>query len=149
MTVTHLTRSLALAACVGTAILTAAPAFGDPAPSDPTIIIPAPVTPPVDPLAPVALLMPQNFGMPTGEEPSPYALGENTPSPFARVDAFQGAHALLHSVFGRLPGDQLGQALPGTAPPPGTALPPGLAQFQPEPAEVALEVPAPVMTEGP
>lgn len=86
-----------------------------------------------DPLASVGLLMPQNFGMPTGDQPSPYALGENTPSPFARIDAYQGVYALLHSALGRMPGDQLGQPLPGTAPPAGTALPPGLMQNLPAP----------------
>jgi hypothetical protein len=30
--------------------------------------------------------------------------------------------------------DELGQPLPGTAPPPGAAVPPGLVQFQPDPA---------------
>ena len=87
--------------------------------------------PPSDPLASVGLLMPQNFGMPTGDQSSPYALGENTPSPFARIDAYQGVHALLYSALGRMPGDQLGQPLPGTAPPAGTALPPGLVQNLP------------------
>lgn len=92
---------------------------------------------PANPLASVGLLMPQNFGMPTGEEPSPYVLGENAPSGFARVDAYQGVHALLHGALGRMPGDQLGQALPGTAPPPGTAVPPGLVQyFEPVPPAV-------------
>ena len=91
--------------------------------------MPAPVGPATDPLAAAALLMPQNFGMPTGDEPSPYVLGDNPPSGLARIDAFQGAHALLYSTLGRLPGDQLGQPLPGTAPPPGTAVPPGLVQY--------------------
>lgn len=124
-------RRVLVTSVVPLAILAAAPAIADPAPNDPNA--PLQSAPPADPLAPVGLLMPQNFGMPTGEEPSIYVLGENPPSGFARVDAFQGAHALLHSTFGRLPEDQLGQALPGTAPPPGTALPPGLVQFLPDP----------------
>ena len=82
-----------------------------------------------NPLASVSLLMPQNFGMPTGDQPSPYALGENAPSGFARVDAYQGVHALLHGALGRMPGSELGQPLAGTAPPPGTAVPPGLVQY--------------------
>ncbi len=150
-------RSVIVAAAAGL-ILTAAPATADPAsadpaPTDPTLVVPAPQIPVAappgsspDPLAPIALLMPQNFGMPTGDEPSPYALGENAPSPFARIDAFQGTHALLHSAFGRLPGEQLGHPLPGTAPPPGTALPPGLAQYVPAPPPadpLLLGVPVP------
>lgn len=99
--------------------------------------------PATNPLASAGLLMPQNFGMPTGDEPSPYALGENTPSGFARVDAFQGVHALLHGSMGRMPGTDLGQPLPGTAPPPGTALPPGLVQYyDPAPAAVPPASPA-------
>ena len=105
-----LTRPVVGAAGMCLALLTAGPAIADPAPPDPTIVVPAPVGPATDPLAAAALLMPQNFGM-------------------ARIDAFQGAHALLYSTLGRLPGDQLGQPLPGTAPPPGTAVPPGLVQY--------------------
>jgi hypothetical protein len=99
----------------------------------PAVLGPAPAdSAAADPLAPAALLLPQNFGMPTGEQPSPYVLADQPVGPFARIDAFQGAHALLHAALGRMPGDQLGQALPGTAPPPGTALPPGLVQFLPD-----------------
>jgi hypothetical protein len=83
-------------------------------------------------------LQPQNFRMPTADQVSPYALAPNdNPSPFARLDAFRGVHALAHSNLGRLPGDQLGQPLPGTAPPPETNLPAGLEQFY-----AAPEVPA-------
>lgn len=103
-----------------------------------------------NPLAAAGLLMPQNFGMPTGEEPSPYALGENAPSGFARVDAFQGVHALLHGSLGRMPDDQLGQPLPGTAPPPGTAVPPGLVQyFDPVPDPGAAPAADPLLLGAP
>jgi hypothetical protein len=99
--------------------------------------------PATNPLTSVGLLMPQNFGMPTGDQPSPYALGENAPSGFARIDAYQGVHALLHGSLGRIPGTELGQPLPGTAPPPGTALPPGLVQyFDPAAAAVPSAGPA-------
>ena len=87
-----------------------------------------------NPLSSIGLLMPQNFGMPTGDQFSPYVLGENTPSGFDRIDAYQGVHALIHGALGRMPRDQLGQPLPGTAPPPGTAVPPGLVQYLPDPA---------------
>jgi len=87
-----------------------------------------------NPLSSIGLLMPQNFGMPTGEQTSPYVLGQNTPSGLDRIDAYQGIHALIHQALGRMPRDQLGQPLPGTAPPPGTAIPPGLVQYLPEPA---------------
>ena len=41
---------------------------------------------------------------------------------------------LRGSLLGQLPQEQLGQPLPGTAPPPGTNVPPGLVQFLPDPA---------------
>lgn len=143
------------AAALGLAVATAGPALADPAPSDP-LIVPAPTAPPAvqpgvpaaDPLALAGLLMPQNFGMPTGEEPSIYVLGENPPSGFARFDAFQGVHALLHGGLGRMPGTELGQPLPGTAPPPGTALPPGLVQFY-DPAATAAAPAGPVAAADP
>lgn len=40
---------------------------------------------------------------------------------------------LRGSLLGQLPKEQLGQPLPGTAPPPGTNIPPGLAQYLPAP----------------
>lgn len=88
-----------------------------------------------DPMALAQLLMPQNYRMPAEDQDSPYALAPNTsPSPFARIDAWKGVHAILHGSIGRMPSDELGQALPGTAPPPGSNLPPGLEQFYVLPA---------------
>lgn len=37
--------------------------------------------------------------------------------------------------LGQAPQQQLGEPLPGTAPPPGTVIPPGLVQFLPDPAD--------------
>jgi hypothetical protein len=56
----------------------------------------------------------------------------NAPAPTGRIDAFQRAHGLWHEGLGRLDQSQLGQPLPGTAPPPGTNLPPGPMQFLPD-----------------
>lgn len=93
--------------------------------------------PPFDPLASVGILYPQYYRMPTGEETSPYVLQTDVPpSPFARVDAFRGVHALIHGGLGRMPRDELSAPLPGTAPPQGTNIPPGLEQFY-----VAVEPP--------
>ncbi|MFN3001855.1 hypothetical protein [Mycolicibacterium wolinskyi] len=54
---------------------------------------------------------------------------------------------LRGSLLGQLPKEQLGQPLPGTAPPPGTNVPPGLVQYLPEPAPpadpAAPQAPAP------
>ncbi len=91
----------------------------------------------VNPLAGIELLTPNSYRMPSGDLPSPYALQSGVPpSPFARVDAFRGARAVTHGALGRMPGVELGQALPGTAPPPGTRIPPGLEQFYVDPSLV-------------
>ena len=117
-------RTAVLAAALMSAVLSGgiSPASADPD---------SPVPPaPADPLVLAQLLMPQNFRMPTPDQISPYALAPNTdPGPFARIEAWRGVHALLHGGLGRMPGNDLGQPLPGTAPPPGSNLPPGLEQF--------------------
>lgn len=99
--------------------------------------------PPADPLAPTNVLMPQYYRMPSGEEASPYVLQTDVPQgPFERVNAWKGVHAYLHGSMGRMPRDDLGQALPGTAPPPGTNIPAGLEQFYVPPDIVpALPIP--------
>lgn len=95
--------------------------------------------PPTNPLLDTPLLQPQNFRMPASDQTSPYHLASNVaPSPFARIDAWKGVHALLHGGLGRMPGAELGQPLPGTAAPPDSNVPPGLEQYyipaQPDPA---------------
>jgi hypothetical protein len=49
------------------------------------------------------------------------------------VDMYR-AGMLKGGLLGQTPQEQLGEPLPGTAPPPGTRIPPGLDQFQPDPA---------------
>ena len=96
-----------------------------------------------NPLASVVTLFPKNYRMPNGESPSPYVLATGVaPGPFARVDGWKGLHAMLHGSLGRMPGAELGQPLPGTAPPPGTAIPLGLVEFLPDPAELVPADPA-------
>ncbi|TGD87967.1 hypothetical protein BayCH28_09180 [Mycolicibacterium sp. CH28] len=95
----------------------------------------APAAPPnADILNGAQLLMAQNNGMPTPDQTSPYQLGPGADGPFARVNQWKGVHAFLHGALGRMPADQLGQPLPGTAPPPGTNIPAGPEQFLPDPA---------------
>lgn len=101
--------------------------------------------PPTDPMAPTGILMPQYYRMPSGEADSPYVLQTDVPpGPFDRVNAWKGVHALLHGSMGRMPRDDLSQALPGTAPPPGTNIPAGLEQYYvpPEP-DIIPVLPAP------
>ena len=90
--------------------------------------------PGADPLTLAMLLMPQNYRVPAADQTSPYPLAPNVaPSPFARIDAWKGMYALTHGGLGRMPGDQLGQPLPGITPPAGSNPPPGLEQFYPGP----------------
>jgi hypothetical protein len=49
----------------------------------------------------------------------------------------------LYGGLGQYPQDQLGQPLPGTAPPPGTNIPPGLVQYLPDPADTPPGTPPP------
>ena len=89
---------------------------------------------PVNPLAGIELLSPNGFRMPSEDVPSPYALESGVPAgPFARLSAFNGVQSILRGTLGRMPGAELGAALPGTAPPPGTRIPPGLEQFYIDP----------------
>ncbi len=53
---------------------------------------------------------------------------------FGRYIDMYRAGLLKGGLLGQMPQEQLGEALPGTAPPPGTNIPPGLVQFQPDPA---------------
>ena len=93
--------------------------------------------PGADLLESVSVLMPQNFGMPGDELTNPYALAQGVaPGPFARVDAFQGVRALLHGALGRMPREELGLPLAGTAPPLDAVIPPGLVQFLPPTEEI-------------
>jgi len=48
------------------------------------------------------------------------------------IDMYR-AGMLKGGLLGQTPQEQLGEPLPGTAPPPGTNIPPGLVQFQPDP----------------
>jgi hypothetical protein len=96
---------------------------------------PSPTGPGGEQLVPPTTLLPQYYRMPTPDMTSPYQLTQDAPAgPFARVDAFKGVHALLHGALGRMPADQLGDPLPGTAPPPGFVIPAGPEQFLPDPA---------------
>ena len=85
-----------------------------------------------------SLLLPRNYRTLQGADdptPSPYDLTTGVqPGPFARVDGLKGVHAMVHGALGRMPADQLGQPLPGTAPAPGITIPAGPVDFLPDPA---------------
>jgi hypothetical protein len=52
------------------------------------------------------------------------------------IDLYR-AGDLKGGLLGQVPQEQLGEPLPGTAPPPGTNIPPGLVQYLPDPADAA------------
>jgi hypothetical protein len=56
------------------------------------------------------------------------------------IDMYR-AGMLKGGLLAQMPQEQLGEPLPGTAPPPGTRVPPGLDQFQPDPADAAPPAP--------
>ena len=89
-----------------------------PAPQSPTIL---------DPQA-IQALRPTNFGLAGQGQQSMYS---NTPAaPDAPPPGFlanaKGAHGIWNYQMGKLDPNQLGEPLPGTAPPPGTNIPLGL-----------------------
>jgi hypothetical protein len=63
------------------------------------------------------------------------------------VDMYR-AGMLKGGLLGQMPQEQLGEPLPGTAPPPGTNIPPGLVQFQPDPAAPPDGAPQPPPAPG-
>jgi hypothetical protein len=71
------------------------------------------------------------------------------------LDWLRGIHTLyrngnLHGgMLGQVPKEQLGEPLPGTAPPPGTNIPQGLGENLPDPANPAGPPPAPGAPEIP
>lgn len=78
---------------------------------------------------------------------SVYSTGPTDPNaepPTGRIDAFQRAHGIWHQGMGRLDQQQLGEPLPGTAPPPGTNLPPGPEQFYEPPLPPGIPPPPPL-----
>jgi hypothetical protein len=80
-----------------------------------------------------AQLLPQNFKLAAPDEGNMYTVGQGNVTDQPRlIPSLQGAHAIWHAGMGKLTLDQLGQPLPGTAPPPGTNLPPGPVDFLPD-----------------
>ncbi|MGU3651040.1 hypothetical protein [Mycolicibacterium sp. A43C] len=75
----------------------------------------------------------QNPG-PDAAPTSPYPLDPMQPGPFDRVNELRATHAMVHGALGRMNIADLGQPLPGTAPPEGTNIPAGPVQFLPGPA---------------
>jgi hypothetical protein len=88
-------------------------------------------------------LMPQNFRLPpTPDQGTLYGVGPGA-GISTTINGMKGAHALWHGAMGKLTPDQLGEPLPGTAPPPGTAIPQGLVDFLPDPAPDLPPAPPP------
>ena len=110
---------------------------------------PVPAVPGGQPAAPPSMnvldssqyLMPENFQLVAPDQGTLYGVAPGSGNA-TKWDQIRGAHALWHGGLGKLSEDQLGQPLPGTAPPPGTAIPPGVVDYLPDPAPPVLP-PAP------
>jgi hypothetical protein len=113
---------------------------------------PVPSVPGEQPMPPMDLntalsgnsyLLPQNYQLSPQGEGNLYSIapGDVTGQP-SLIPALKGAHSLWHGAMGRLTPDQLGEPLPGTAPPPGTNIPAGLNWPEPTPP-TDLPVPPP------
>jgi hypothetical protein len=78
-------------------------------------------------LSTAGYLLPPNIRMSEqGQGPTFYGLTGDDNAPItSRWDAISRARGAFHDVMGHLDQDQLGDPLPGTAPPPGTNLPVG------------------------
>ncbi|OBB15144.1 hypothetical protein A5662_00430 [Mycobacteriaceae bacterium 1482268.1] len=79
----------------------------------------------------IGALKPTNFSLDRQGQQSMYS---NTPAapdapPANFFDNARGAHGIWNYQMGRLTADQLGQPLPGTAPPPGTNIPMGVVNL--------------------
>jgi hypothetical protein len=75
-----------------------------------------------------AYLFPSNVKLTEQSQgPTMYGLppADDSSIPDDKWEAFKRARGLFHIVMGKLPEDQLGEPLPGTAPPPGSNLPVG------------------------
>ncbi len=96
----------------------------------------------LDPAA-IQALKPTNFALAGQGQQSFYSHTPAAPDapPPGFLENAKGAHGIWNYQMGKLAPDQLGQPLPGTAPPPGTNIPLGLGESLPDPA--ALPTPAP------
>jgi hypothetical protein len=82
-------------------------------------------------LAPAAPGQGQQFGVAPGDENADV----NKRKWLGRyIDEYR-AGDLKGGLLGQMPQEQLGEPLPGTAPPPGTVIPAGPVQFLPDPAD--------------
>ncbi len=92
-----------------------------------------PAAPSLSAMNPQYLLSPGMRLADQGQQ-SVYSMGplDGDSPPVSKWDALQRAHGLWHMGMGKLDPDQLGEPLPGTAPPPGTNIPVGLGQNLPD-----------------
>jgi hypothetical protein len=94
-----------------------------------------------------SFLLPQMFKLAAPDEGNMYSIGQGDVQDQPRLlPSLKGAHALWHGGMGRLDQSQLGQPLPGTAPPPGTNLPAGPVDFLPDDYGVPYGAPPPIGT---
>ena len=94
----------------------------------------------------IRALLPTNFGLTGQGQQSIYSYTPAAPDapPGGLLDNIRGARGLFHYPMGKLDVSQLGEALPGTAPPPGTNIPLGLNWPEPPPAP-DISAPPPIV----
>jgi hypothetical protein len=99
----------------------------------------------------IQMMRPDNFALAGQGQESMYShtpVAPDAPPP-GLLGNLKGAHGLWNYGMGRLTTDQLGQPLPGTAPPPGTNIPVGLAPDPNDPtAPPPPQPPFPFTTAG-
>jgi hypothetical protein len=84
----------------------------------------------------IQMMRPDNFALAGQGQESMYShtpVAPDAPPP-GLMQNLKGAHGLWNYQMGKVDPSQLGQPLPGTAPPPGTNIPLGVADFLPDPA---------------
>jgi hypothetical protein len=114
-----------------------------------------PITPPqqgtyLDPQA-IQAMRPTNFSLAGQGQQSLYSytpVPADAPPPNF-IDNAKGAHGIWNYGMGRLTTDQLGQPLPGTAPPPGTNIPMGIRDSEDPTAPPPPQPPFPFTTATP
>lgn len=98
----------------------------------------------------IAAMRPINFGLSGQGQESIYSYTPAAPDapPGGLLDNIRGARGLFHYPMGKLDVNQLGEPLPGTAPPPGTNIPLGLNWPEPPPAPETPMPPQPLLPGG-
>lgn len=86
---------------------------------------------PMNAMDSMGYLNPLNYRLSPPDQENPYSMAPGDGST-GTISGLKGAHSLWHGVMGKMDPSQLGEPLPGTAPPPGTNMPQGLGENLPD-----------------